>query len=266
MREIETNESAFHNEWAKSISINEIYVYESFESQSSPENFQILSWMGNIKNKKILELGCGLGEASTYFAIKGAQVTATDISPEMINKAVELASFYNVKIEGRVVSSNSLENIEDLYYDFIYAGNLLHHVEIEKCVSMLSSKLKVGGTAFFWDPIAYNPVINIYRKIAKSVRTPDEHPLTINDVKTIKKYFSKVEIKYFWLLSMSVFLWYYFIERLDPNKTRYWKQILKDSDKITGPLKILRTIDSLIFKYIPPMRWLAWNIVIRASK
>lgn len=266
MSKTEANEIAFHDEWAKSTSANEIYVLESFESESSPENRQILSWMGDLRGKKILELGCGLGEASTYFALKGASVTATDISPHMVEKAIEVAKANGASIDGKVVSANSLVNIDSNSFDYIYAGNLLHHVDIEKCVEMLSEKLKSGGSAFFWDPIAYNPVINIYRKMASSVRTSDEHPLKKSDLKNIKKHFSRITIKYFWLTAMSVFIWYYFIEKKDPNKTRYWKQILKDADKLNRPLKWLHHLDSFIFACCPPIRWLAWNIVIKADK
>lgn len=69
----------FHDDWAKSINIDEVMVDEFFEACTSPENRLILNRLGNLEGKKILELGCGAGEASVYFAKKGALVTATDI-------------------------------------------------------------------------------------------------------------------------------------------------------------------------------------------
>lgn len=266
MNSIEEKEAIFHDDWADHTNIAQVYVDEAFESRASPENRQIISWMGSLKDKKILEIGCGLGEASVYFAKQGASVTATDISPKMVEKVQELATFHNVSVEGKVVSANNLDNLPNSHYDYTYAGNLLHHVDILKAITLLRPKLKEGGIAFFWDPIAYNPVINVYRKIASKVRTEDEHPLKAKDISDIKSVFSKVELKYFWLTSMGIFLWYYFIRRIDPNKERYWKLILQESDKISPFLKYSQVFDEFLFRVFPPLRYLAWNVVIKAYK
>lgn len=266
MNFIEEKEASFHDDWADGTKISEVYVDQAFESRSAPENRQILKWMGPVEGKKILELGCGLGEASVYFAKKGAIVTATDISPKMIQKAQELSAYHGVKIEGKVVSANNLDNIPDNYYDFVYAGNLLHHVQIEQCVKQLHPKLRLGGVALFWDPVAYNPVINVYRKMASKVRTEDEHPLTVADVKVIKSIFPEVEVKYFWLTSLGIFLWFYMIRGIHPNQERYWKLILKNAKDYSTFLKVSQSIDSFLFSVFPPLRLFAWNIVIKAKK
>lgn len=266
MNNIEQKEADFHDQWAKETQLDKVLVDKAFESISAPENRQILRWMGDLKGKKILEIGCGLGEASVYFAKNGAEVTSTDISPKMVETAEKLAGLHGTKVGGIVVSANDLNNIPDNYYDFTYAGNLLHHVDIIKCVSQLKPKLKEGGKAFFWDPVAYNPVINVYRLIATKVRTEDEHPLKAKDIKNIMSVFSKVELRYFWLTSLLIFLWYYVVKRINPNEERYWKKIIEDADDITPFLKKSQLIDDFLFKWIPPLRYLAWNVVIKAEK
>ena len=74
-------------------------------------------------------------------------------------------------------------------FDIIYAGNCLHHSNISQTLSKIIIYLKKGGIFFSWDPLQYNPLINIYRKIATKVRTVDEHPLTYKDIKLIKSKF-----------------------------------------------------------------------------
>jgi len=265
MNEIEIKEASFHDNWAKSTDLAEICVDKSFESIACPENKQIIKWMKDLNGKKVLELGCGLGEASVYFAKMGAEVTSTDISKEMVRKTESLAEFHGVKVRGIVVSANDLNNLDDDYYDFIYAGNLLHHVEIEKCLRNLYPKLKPGGVAFFWDPIAYNPIINIYRMLATQVRTEDEHPLKKQDFKTIQKIFNNVEFKYFWLSSLLVFVWYA-LRGISPNKERYWKRIVEKDHEISKFLSLSQKIDEFIFKKIPFSNLLAWNVVVKAEK
>jgi SAM-dependent methyltransferase len=265
MNSIEEKEASFHDIWASDTDLSSVFVNQAFETNSSPENKKILEWMGSVKDKKILELGCGLGEASVYLAKLGANVLATDISPLMVKRVQELAKYHHVKVESMVVSANNLNNVPNDSFDYAYAGNLLHHVNIELCVKQVQMKLKDGGIAFFWDPIAYNPLINIYRRIARKVRTEDEHPLRVKDIKTIRDVFPKVDLEFFWLTSLSVFAWY-FISGVDPNKDRYWKKILREADKVSWFLKISQAIDRLLFKIIPPLKYLAWNVVIKAQK
>ena len=263
---IENKEVSFHDKWAEQTDLDDIYVKESFESESSPENKQILRWMGNIEGKKILELGCGLGEASTYFASKGAIVTASDISPEMLKKAEALAHRHNTSFATSIASANDISAFPDETFDIIYAANLLHHVHIKSCIDEIVKKLRPGGRAFFWDPIKYNPAINVYRRIATKVRTDDEHPLGISDLRYIKKQFSEVELKFFWFTSLYIFLKYFFIDRVDPNQERYWKKILKDSDTLNGTIRLTNKIDQFLFEVIPGLKYLAWNVAINARK
>ena len=46
--------------------------------------------MGNVKGKKVLDLGCGEGYSSRQMAEYGAEVTGIDFSPKLINRAKEI--------------------------------------------------------------------------------------------------------------------------------------------------------------------------------
>ncbi|WP_413289270.1 class I SAM-dependent methyltransferase [Bdellovibrio sp. HCB337] len=262
---IESKEAEFHDQWASEEDINDIALDEAFQRFTAPENSQIVEWLGDPKGLKILELGAGLGEASLYFAKKGAEVTATDISPGMLKLVDRRAQMIGCKVNLQVVSANELTNIADNSFDVVYAANLLHHVDIQQCIREAHRVLKPGGRAFFWDPVDYNPVVNIYRAIATKVRTEDEHPLKISDLKLIRSQFGEVETKFYWLSAMIVFIKFVLINRYNPNKVRYWKKILKDYEKLKW-LRAFHTIDQILFKLIPPLKWWAWNITIRAVK
>ena len=59
-------EAAFHDAWAGSTTIDDVLVRESFEAPTAMENRFILSRMGDLKDKRLLDIGAGLGESSVY--------------------------------------------------------------------------------------------------------------------------------------------------------------------------------------------------------
>ena len=65
-------ERQFHDAWAAVIDVEGIRVADYFEACTAPENRFILTQMGDIRGKSLLDLGCGAGENSVYFAKKGA--------------------------------------------------------------------------------------------------------------------------------------------------------------------------------------------------
>ena len=180
-------EKKFHDKWAQLENPKTINIKLINEASTAPEMRYISYIIGNIKNKKILDLGCGLGEASVYFATKLAKVTALDLSPGMLKLANKLAKINKVKIKTQLATAENFKLKKNDKFDIIYAGNCLHHSNIKESLKSISFYLKKGGIFVSWDPIAYNPLINIYRKLASQVRTVDEHPLTVSDINLIKK-------------------------------------------------------------------------------
>jgi 2-polyprenyl-3-methyl-5-hydroxy-6-metoxy-1,4-benzoquinol methylase len=258
-------EREFHDEWAKSEHPEEIKVLERNEAMTSPEMRFITKELGSLEGKKLLDLGCGLGEASVYFAMKGADVTSCDLSPEMLDLTEKLAHINNTEVTKHLASADDLK-LEGQKFDVIYAGNLFHHVDINETLIGLKSHLKNDGILVSWDPLAYNPFINLYRYIATEVRTPDEHPIKMKDIKTFRSHFSKVETKYFWLTTLVIFILMVVKQRRNPNKERFWKSVVDESKEWEGLYKPLEKFDEIILKYIPPLRILCWNIVIFSKK
>src|ERR1700744_6167721 len=95
IEELLRREEAFHDEWALSENVDDIDVKNLFESFIAMENRYIMDKLGNLKGKKILDVGAGLGESSVYFALMGAEVYYNDISPQMGELAKKLAAKYN---------------------------------------------------------------------------------------------------------------------------------------------------------------------------
>ena len=259
------SEEKFHDDWANNEDIDSIDVVASAEVCTAPEMRYLVSQLGNLKGKKLLDVGCGLGEASVYFALQGADVTSSDLSSGMLNATEKLASRYGVTIKKHLASAENMNLSKDDKFDVIYAGNLLHHVNIQETLERIKPHLKDSGSLVTWDPLHYNPIINVYRYFATEVRTPDEHPLKLKDIKTYKKLFPNVTTNYFWLTTLVIFMLMAIAQRRNPNKERYWKVIIDESNKWEWLYKPLEKIDRFLLKIFPPLRLLCWNIVVIAK-
>ncbi len=258
-------ERRFHDNWAAAIDVDGIRVADYFEACTAPENRFILRQMGDIRGKRLLDLGCGAGENSVYFAKQGANCVATDYSPGMVEVALKLAASNGVEIEGRTANAMALD-FPDNTFDLVYASNLLHHIPDPKiALKEMHRVLKPGGKACFWDPLKHNPVINVYRRMATEVRTEDEMPLDINIVHYIQSLFSETAYDTFWIATLWIFLRFYLIEKVDPNQERYWKKIILEQERLAPTYLRLEKLDKFL-KKLPLMKRLAWNIAVVATK
>lgn len=263
--EIHAREAIFHDGWATSTPAAEVRVRECFEAPTALENQFILARMGSLKGKRLLDVGAGLGESSVYFALQGAQVTMIDISPQMIAKACEVGRYHGVEMQGRAAVGEELP-VNDNSFDIVYVANTIHHViNRKRLFAEIRRVLKPGGQFFSIDPIAYNPAINIYRRMANQVRTEDESPLTQADFRLARSYFPDVRCRMFWMTTLTLFAKYFFVDRIHPNQDRYWKKILTESRRSLWWWLPLRAIDSIL-TLLPGARWWSWNVVLWGRK
>ena len=258
-------EQEFHDQWASIIDVDGIRVADYFEACTAPENRFILRQLGDVRGKYLLDLGCGAGENSVYFAMKGANCVASDYSPGMVDVALKLAEKNGVQVAGKVINAMDID-YPDNTFDIVYASNLLHHIPDPKItIQEIHRVLKPGGKMCFWDPLKHNPVINVYRRMATEVRTEDEMPLDIGMVDFVRSRFSQTSYDTFWIATLWIFLSFYLIEKVDPNKERYWKKIITEQDRLKPTYRRLEKLDAIL-KHIPGMKRMAWNLAIVATK
>lgn len=256
-------ERSFHDCAADGVDVATIPVGELFEAPTSPEPRWILRQFGDVSGKRVLDLGCGAGEASVYLARLGARVTALDISPGMCHTAEELARFHGVGDRMSVVCAPAEEaGLAAESFDFVFGYGVLHHTDIPSTARAVERLLAPRGLAAFVEPLAYNPAINVYRKMAAGVRTPTERPLDRGDFEALREVFPGLRHREFQLATLATFVWMYAIERLDPSQVRYWKRIVSESDRYASAFKALSAVDRAALALVPPLRWWCWNTAL----
>jgi len=263
---IHSREQAFHDEWADSIEPSEVLVVETFEGPTSPESKWLFKQMGDVRGKSLLDLGTGAGESAVYFALKGARVVATDLSPHMLDVVNKVAAHHNVTLETKVASAEDLSDFADDSFDYVFGANVLHHVDTAQCLEEVKRVLKPGGIGAFWDPVDYNPVINVYRRMADHVRTEDEHPMRMDDMKKFTTRFTFMKKRFFWLTALTVFLKFYLIDRVHPNQARYWKRVVAQGQQLKALYTPLAKIDGVLLRLFPFLGWLGWTVAIVVKK
>ena len=256
-------EEVFHDEWAACEDVTKVNVRQRNEACTAPEMRHIREKLGDLYNKTLLDVGCGLGEASVYFALEGARVTATDISPRMCETAQKLAAVNGVTLETHVSAIEDL-GLGSRQFDIIYAGNLLHHADIATTLDNILPYLKPNGVFVNWDPVAYNPIINLYRAVATKVRTKDEHPLRLRDIREVTSRFECADVSWFWLCTQVIFMLMFAVQFRSPNQERFWKKVIDEEKAWAWIYRPLYALDRGLLAMFPFLRPLCWNVVVIA--
>ena len=114
---------------------------ERFDLKRRKE-FQI--FIKNLNGNKILDLGCGAGDHALYFKQQGLDVTAVDLSDEMLKLTREKGiNAIKMDIENLKFNPNT--------FDGIWAASSLLHVpkkDLPKVIKTLSNILKEKGILF----------------------------------------------------------------------------------------------------------------------
>ena len=117
-----------------------------------------LNLLGNVKKKKVLEMGCGGGQNSTVLAKWGANVTGIDISENQIAYAKDLARREKVNVKFIVSNMEKLTSIPSKSIDIVISSFAIHYADnIEKTFREVGRVLKLNGVFVLCDghPVNY---------------------------------------------------------------------------------------------------------------
>ena len=95
-------------------------------------------------------------------------------------------------------------SLEKFHLDLGVEYGALHHVDLDKALAELSRVLKKDAEMICIEALRHNPLIHWYRKRTPDLRTEweVEHILGVESLEIMKRYFRKVEVKFFHLTSL----------------------------------------------------------------
>ncbi|HWE23877.1 MAG TPA: class I SAM-dependent methyltransferase [Myxococcales bacterium] len=241
------NERQFHNTAFTTDQRSAALKYYRVVGRSRDRYIKLIEQLG--QGRRVLEYGCATGSYVFHLANRGARVTGIDISDGALEEARRSAPQLlnpGAEAEFKQMNAEALE-FPDATFDLVCGTGILHHLDLAKSYSELRRVLKPDGAAVFVEPMAHNPLIALYRWATPSMRTPDEHPLLVSDLKMAEKYFGEVQSEFFHLLSLAA---------VPFSKT-----------PVFGPvLSALERTDDLLFDTAQSMRRFAWRVVLVLRK
>ena len=204
--------------------------------------------LGDVRGKDLLDMACGMGEESVYFAKLGARVTGIDISDVGIASLKKRAAFHHLDITALEMRCDPT-SFHDGSFDRIHGLGILHHVGIEAGLREVDRLLRPGGLGVFLEPLGDSPTVEAVKSfLMKHARflgnfvrvTEHEHNLTWREIHAATARFADV--------------------RLYPFRLLYrLKRFLPQSESWLDPI---RRIDSGLLALAPRLQHFAGGVVI----
>lgn len=172
----------------------------------------ILDFAGfeNAANKKVLEIGVGLGADHQRFAEAGADLHGIDLTPRAIENTSQRFRLFGLQSQLQVADAEKLP-FENNSYDIVYSWGVIHHSpDTPKAVDEIHRVLKPGGEArimiyhtysfvgyMLWMRYALmrlRPYTSLKTIYSRYLESPGTKAYTVNEAKQLFSAYRQVQI------------------------------------------------------------------------
>lgn len=205
-------EIEYYDKQAEALSSDsEVKDFEGF-SPLLLKSFQFCyRWLEqNCRGKILLDYGCGNGLHSTLPAKNGAMVVGVDLSEGSLKIAESRAKKEKVGDKVRFLKMDCEKmNFKDNSFDVIFDGGTFSSLDLKKALPELARVLKPDGSLLGVETLGHNPLTNLKRRLNKATGKRTEwavsHIFRLEDLEEAKRYFGKIETRFFHLTSWITF-------------------------------------------------------------
>lgn len=193
--------------------------------------FDIMN-LEQLEGKTILDIGCGNGQYSVFFALLGADVYGIDIASAGIDVANNIAAANSVVDRCHFSAQNAaVMDYADSMFDIIFLHEVLHHaIKYPGLKEQIRRVLKDDGRVICAESLDGNLLFRIGRVFTmRGVEAKGDVVLTLSDIENFAAGFSESQIELMSFLYMSKRI---FIHALTFPPVRWMLYVLKKTDDV----------------------------------
>jgi len=149
--------------------------------------------VGSVAGQTVVDMGCGRGHVSIYFALHGARVVGFDVSEASLAEARELAARWNVADRCRFLACRSEKMAIGTHAaDLIFSRSTLQYADRQEAFRECMRVLRPGGSLILLENLPHSPFINLYR-VWRRMRA--RRPEDVAYVRSIRGYLTHAEVR-----------------------------------------------------------------------
>lgn len=139
---------------------------------------------GPLTGKRALEIGCGTGQASVWFALQGAAVTGIDKRRKATERARELAESHGVADRTRF-EVGKIEQLpyEDDSFDLVFSQSVLQYTDRAAVIAECVRVLRPGGRLVMIENMPGNPGIRLVRLLRRATAWSETDRAYLNSIR-----------------------------------------------------------------------------------
>lgn len=132
--------------------------------------------MGDLKDKKVLDLGCLRGNAlSIYMAKNAREYVGIDLSDVAIAKLQQKISKHNCRNARALAIDFYSPEFTERRFDIIYAYGVIHHFpDLEQLFARIDEVLNPDGSLIIYDPLETSTPVKFARWVYRPFQNDKE--------------------------------------------------------------------------------------------